>query len=174
MIGSALSSAFVSVLDDGVRFVRGIDDAIYTQRHDAAAGSSVGGHFRHVLDHYLRLLDGIGCGRVDYDARERDLRIEQDREVAVAAAERLLAGCAMLAELDPAFPLPVACSVSSDGPAPTVVSSLGREMVFVISHAVHHYAIMAMMGRHLGAEVPERFGYAPSTVKHLAETASRS
>ena len=47
-----------------------------------------------------------------------------------------------------------------------VESSLGRELVFVASHAVHHYALLAAHLRQLGLPVPEGFGLAPATVAH--------
>jgi len=174
MTGNELAHAFTQILGNGSRFVASLDDATYTFSHPSASGSSIGGHFRHVVDHYSRLIDGVNSGLVDYDARERDVRIEQDREFACQTVARLLIASEPLSNFDPSHPLPVACAVNPDGESPTVESSLGREMVFVVSHAVHHYAIMAMMGRSLGVPVPERFGYAPSTLKFLSgSSASR-
>jgi hypothetical protein len=44
-----------------------------------------------------------------------------------------------------------------------VRSTLGRELAFVASHTIHHFAIVALLLRDMGIGVPARFGYAPST-----------
>jgi len=173
MTGTELAQAFTGILEEGSRFVGSLDDATYTFVHPSAAGSSIGGHFRHVVDHYTRLVEGVQLGIVDYDARERDPRIEQDRAFACETVRKLLPTCEALSERGPSSTLLVACAIDPDGDAARVESSLGREMVFVVSHAVHHYAIMAMMGRTLGVAVPSGFGYAPSTLKYLCGAAGR-
>jgi hypothetical protein len=59
--------------------------------------------------------------------------------------------------------------------SPVVHSSFEREVMFSISHAIHHYALIAMICRSLGALLPEGFGIAPSTVHYRKESAlSRS
>jgi hypothetical protein len=54
-------------------------------------------------------------------------------------------------------------------------SSAGRELQFLISHTVHHYAVVAILLRLQGcdaaAENPD-FGVAPSTLAHRKETGS--
>ena len=42
-------------------------------------------------------------------------------------------------------------------------STLRRELAFVISHTVHHQALIAMLLAVAGLQVPESFGLAPST-----------
>jgi len=46
--------------------------------HDPAGFPAVGPHLRHCVDHFRLLLDGWRTGSVDYDARPRDFRLEQD------------------------------------------------------------------------------------------------
>jgi hypothetical protein len=47
-----------------------------------------------------------------------------------------------------------------------VASTVGRELAFVASHAIHHFAMLAPHGRALGIDLPADFGKAPSTVAH--------
>jgi uncharacterized damage-inducible protein DinB len=42
-------------------------------------------------------------------------------------------------------------------------STHARELAFVISHTIHHCALMAVLLAVQGIPVPYRFGYAPST-----------
>ena len=51
-------------------------------------------------------------------------------------------------------------------------SSIGRELAFVASHTVHHFALLAAHCQQHGIPTPADFGKAPATVAH--ERASRS
>ena len=50
---------------------------------------------------------------------------------------------------------------------PWTSSTLGRELLFLLSHTIHHYALIDLLLREEGFEVPPDFGMAPSTLKHL-------
>jgi hypothetical protein len=43
-------------------------------------------------------------------------------------------------------------------------TSVGRELQFLVSHTVHHYAVIAAMLRPQGVEPGADFGVAPSTL----------
>jgi hypothetical protein len=51
-------------------------------------------------------------------------------------------------------------------------STLGRELEFLRSHTVHHYALIALIFRAHEASVPSSFGVAPSTLRYQAEAAA--
>ncbi|MBX9580308.1 MAG: DinB family protein [Gemmataceae bacterium] len=76
----ALAAALGQLAD----LVAALTDDQYT-RQPAAAGSAVGGHVRHNLDHVDALLRGLRTGHLDYDRRERGTAVERDRGEAVAA-----------------------------------------------------------------------------------------
>ncbi len=50
--------------------------------------------------------------------------------------------------------------------APKAVSktTIGREIVYVAMHTVHHHAMMGAMASTLGYQLPKHFGFAPSTL----------
>jgi hypothetical protein len=135
--------------------------------------SSVGAHLRHALDYAAALVAGLPVGRVDYDQRARDSRVEREPLVALDRIEALRAKYERLAACEADRPL----SVRSDEPgaAPIdafVASTLARELRAVASHTVHHFAVMALALRAAGVAVDRRFGLAPSTQAHEARTAS--
>src|SRR5687767_6327208 len=61
--------------------IKRLDDLTYIR--SATGTGHVGGHFRHNLDIVNNFLIGIAERRIDYNRRERDIRIETDREYAV-------------------------------------------------------------------------------------------
>ena len=49
-------------------------------------------------------------------------------------------------------------------------SSLQRELQFLVSHSVHHYALIRELLRQSGFDAGEGFGVAPSTLAALGAT----
>lgn len=142
-------------------------DEQYIRKPVGVIASSLGGHVRHCLDHFEALLAGAAGGLVDYDHRERATAIETERLAAIRAIRGLVARLLTLDQPELNRPVRVAAMLASDGWSIETESSLGRELVFVLSHTVHHHAIMAAMCATLGIQLPVRFGYAPSTLAHL-------
>lgn len=97
-------------------------------------------------------------GYLDYDARVRGTAVESRREAALAEIARLIACLEGVAGRSPDTPVWV--DVGSADVAP---STLARELAFVASHTIHHFALVALLLHDLGVRVPPRFGYAPST-----------
>lgn len=152
-----------------------IDDALYVNNDHRYFRSGAGRHMRHILDHYLSFLDARD-GRINYDARQRDSRLERDRAYAIAAARQLIE---RLQEFgDDLQNVDAAVQVNSNQGdhrgegAAWSSSTRQRELQFLLSHTVHHYALIALTLRIQGVEPPERFGVAPSTLRY--ETARTS
>lgn len=163
----------IAYLRQGADLVRRLDDDLFTRTTGGRFRGGVGSQFRHCIDFYECLLRGLDAGdRVDYAARSRDRELETRREF---AAERLEQLAGRLSALDPdALARPL--QVRSEQPVPGIPewcgSTLHRELQFLVSHTVHHYAlIVALLGR-LGYELDSdlaEFGIAPSTLQHWKE-----
>ncbi len=140
-----------------------ISDEDYRRPDPGCYGSSIGGHFRHVIDHYDCLLRDVGSGLIRYDHRARSPLLEGSRQVAEAALEDRREALQLLAGLPAEMPLAVELDTGS-GAAPAQASSLGRELQFVLSHTIHHYALIGVVCLHRQIPLPEDFGVAPSTI----------
>ena len=158
----------VRLLDELCCVIGNLTDAQYVQKPVGVMPSSVGGHVRHWLDHVAALRASIDTGRLNYDHRDRGTPIETDRWAAMAAMARF---SSELRDLTPeclARPIDVQILLTVDGMPQSFRSTVGRELAYVVSHSVHHNALIGVMVQTLGAPVPPRFGYAPSTVAHAA------
>lgn len=165
-MNNQLPTSLMEILRQGEGLLRSLTDEQYIESVPQAFSSCVGSHYRHSLEHFEPLLTTRPGDLVDYDARKRDPHIETDRGVAL---DRTLHMLTLAEQLDPADmdrPLQVRCSVSADVESPVVDSTLGREIMYAVIHAVHHYAIIRMMCNLLDIEQPEGFGVAPSTTRH--------
>ena len=50
-------------------------------------------------------------------------------------------------------------------------STLARELVFVSSHAIHHFSLLAVINSLLGSKDEINFGVAPSTAAYIRQQA---
>lgn len=158
-------AASLSILKQGEALLRYLHDDEYTHCLPSVFGNSIGVHIRHNLDHYACFLAGLPSGRIDYTARQRNTRIETKRTDALAEFARV--GRAF-ETLDMTGGVLRVRSESNPDNALTS-SSMARELEFLMSHTVHHYAIVAILCRLQGIAVDDGFGVAPSTLRHRAE-----
>lgn len=170
-----LIQAVIETLRQGEMLLAEISDETYTRKVPVAFNASIGGHYRHCLDHFHALLEAATTGDLNYDHRERGTLVENDRFAALNATRELRAGCE---NLDPIFIprlLLVTCKTSySSSGSQVCPSTVGREIMYAVAHAVHHYALMGVMGGIMGLQLPSGFGVAPSTLKHQAQVAEVS
>jgi uncharacterized damage-inducible protein DinB len=149
-------------LDDLVRVVRPLTTAEFTRRERATSGS-IGSHVRHCLDHVEALERALVRGVCCYDDRVRGTAMEDDPAI---AGSRLRACQLRLAALDPELlqvPLSLSARITADGVSVQARTTVAREVTFLISHTVHHAALIAVLLEDMGRERPERFGLAPTT-----------
>ena len=160
-------------LQQAIDMLNNISDDVYANNDGPNFSSGVGRHIRHIIDFYDSFLKGHDSG-IDYDARQRDPRMEGDRQYGMGKIRRIMDA---LDEMPvPAVESEKHLSVKSDaaGPETTAfcVSTLNRELQFVKFHAIHHYAMIAMILKIQQVEPPEDFGYAPSTLQYVKQSGS--
>jgi uncharacterized damage-inducible protein DinB len=163
----------IVVLDQLYDVIDRLSDEQYAQKPIGVITSSIGAHVRHCLDHVRELLRVTHSRALDYDRRERGTDVETRR---CAALELIEALRQQLIELPPDLwrrPLSVSTMLASDRPPMIVHSTVAREVAFVLSHTIHHHALIGVMVKSLGGSLPGKFGYAPSTVAHLASAEGR-
>ena len=172
MKAMSLKSAVEDVLRQGCALLKMVGDETYTHKEEGPYGASIGAHYRHVLDHFTCLLEGLRSGQIDYDQRERRPEIEISRSTALLVTESIMAGFRVLPDDILRQTCTVIYSVGyEETEAQAVQSNVGREVMFCVGHAIHHYAILKMLCQTMSVRLPYEFGIAPSTLKHL-ETAA--
>jgi hypothetical protein len=160
------NSAIATQLHHAISVMSAIDDLTFRKQ---ISGSSVGEQFRHVLDYVDKLLEGAKVGKIDFSNRRRDSRVEKDRAFAIEQFENALDRVKAFSNSSTHKMV----SVRSDtDPGAWFVSSLGREIDYVTSHSVHHYALLAEKLNALGISCAETFGVAPSTMKYRESLAA--
>ena len=162
-----IKRSLIDELTKAVNVIGQLDDLTYCR--DSKLSSSVGEQFRHDLDFVNTFLNGIELGCIDYTHRERDPRVSLSRSYAIDkyeyAKRRLeLIGRSRLSEL---------ISVRSEVvDLMWLSSSVAREMEFVLSHTVHHHALIAAKLEGQGIEIDRSLGVAASTQKYWSRQAA--
>jgi len=146
---NCLFKANIDALSEGQELLSQLSPEQYTQGYKPAFSSTIGAHFRHVLEHYRCFLSHIESGEICYDSRERDQLLEVDHEYALCTISELSAALEKFNLMDP-----------------------NMNSAFLQSHSVHHYAMIAAMCRLLGVVPEEDFGVAIATKAHQQQCKS--
>lgn len=161
-------TSLISELDRAATMIALVDDVSY--RRQANGSGSVGAQFRHNLDFINAFLKGVKIGRIDYGKRERDIRIENDRNAAIEQIRSLKAIVEKLETRSTLNNILVRSEIESSLWFP---SSVLRELEFVHSHTVHHHALIAEKLLGFGIHVEKDFGVAPSTLQYWKKQAAK-
>ncbi len=155
--GSSLVQMLIAQLRSAADLIVRLDEAAYSD-----GAGSIGAHIRHNLNFVEAVIEAASTRPIDYSQRSRDRRIETDPFAAIAKLEELIESLKGMC-LDLQTPLTVASEIDA---AISHSSSLGRELEFVISHTIHHHALIKERLQKLGIEFDEKFGVAPSTLEY--------
>lgn len=145
--------------------LRRLPVAAYREPLAVLHGHSTGQHTRHIVEFYQCLLNDLGTGVVNYDARLRNPLLEADPETALVTLRQI---ARQLEALPTEKPLHL--ETEECDPVP---SSLSRELCYLVEHTVHHLAILkiALNAAQPDFFIPETFGVAHSTMRHRAQEA---
>jgi hypothetical protein len=170
---STLMADAREVLLQGLTLLFDLDDHRYSQIADAPFNASIGQHYRHVLEHFQSLTRGLQSGEINYDARERNVRLQSEVTCGSIATCDILRVLKRYTDEILARECSVTNSVGYGGVGPsTFQSNIGRELAYCAGHAIHHYAIIRLLCHQIRLSVPAEFGVAPSTLKHMASLAA--
>ncbi len=147
----------------------------YLDKPHKPYGEHVGAHFRHIIEHYETLIRALQTdaaradhpAQVDYDARARDLDMETQAPVALTHIRAAQAAWAGLTEQRMAQAVEVHTRGGLLGDLNFCTPScVGRELMFLNSHATHHFAILQGYARERGDTLGPGLGKAPATVAY--------
>jgi len=168
-----LVGAAQDVLLQGLGLLFELGDHTFSRVAGAPFNASIGQHYRHVLEHFQSLIKGQRSGEINYDARERNARIESEVTYSSIATCDVLRALKRYTTEVLARECKVVNSVGYSAGAPSkFYSFVSRELAYCIGHAIHHYAIIRLICHEVGITVPPEFGVAPSTLRHLSSMAA--
>ncbi|NCS94785.1 MAG: DinB family protein [Leptospira sp.] len=155
----------LSTLVQGISLIQSLPDQIYSHCPEGFL-SGIGGHVRHIHDFYQCFLNESNS-HLNYDKRERNLEIEQSKESGIFSLEKIIKKLQLIHLNNLDEQLIVTCNETKFSNSPPMKSSIGRELQFLLSHTIHHYAIIKLMLMSIDIGVDVNFGLAPSTIEYM-------
>ena len=80
----------ISVLHDAKAYLEVISRKAYNQKIELMSGGTLGQHTRHFIEFYQCLQNQACLCEIDYDTRQRNMLIESDPKVALAAIDEIV------------------------------------------------------------------------------------
>lgn len=151
------------LLDDLDVLLNDVPIEVYTARFASEVCGSIGEHVRHCLDHVATLVTADPSAPLSYDQRQRGTAVEASPTEARRQVQYLQGMLDQWSARPLHLPIRVMSMVSPSGETVAARSTLARELAFVMSHTIHHQAIIAVLLAVHGHAVPAGFGHSPST-----------
>ena len=173
MSADQLLAAMDEVLEQGEAFLTGLSDAQYCDAAHGVSSASIGAHYRHSLEHFKILFEAVNDAQIDYDRRGRDASLENERLFALQVTRDFRHAARFLSTLPTDRAIEARYKISYAGPGScAATSTVGREIMYAVSHAIHHYALIGLICGMRKIPVPDDFGVAPSTIEYQKQTRS--
>jgi len=140
----------------------------YVRPSKTLLNATIGQHVRHIIELFQCLEKGYSEGIVNYEKRERDYKIETDKELAAVLLKEVYKNVEkpnkeIILETEDY------CDAAK---VISIPSNYHRELVYNLEHAIHHMALIRVGVNEVSSvTLPEEFGVAYSTLKYRKECA---
>lgn len=139
----------------------------YYQISSVFRTSSIGQHVRHILELFECLLSQYESGKINYDSRKRDLKLENNPAFALEK----------IREIQTKINLPdkdLILSHEQTPESPLIKTTYFRELLYNLEHCVHHQALIRLACLAIpGISIPDNFGVAKSTIHYTSQMSSK-
>jgi uncharacterized damage-inducible protein DinB len=153
----------IAVLKQLNELLNQLSDTEYAAALPLISHNTIGKHVRHILEFYTCLLTGIENKSVDYDARKRNLELENYTQKALETSNFI---SEKLINLDSKVNLELFATLPHD--RIKLSTTVARELLYVLEHTIHHFAIIkiAVKNEFPHIKVTDEFGVAYATLQH--------
>ncbi|MCX8478344.1 MAG: hypothetical protein ORN56_00975 [Chitinophagales bacterium] len=134
------------------------------------SGNTIGKHVRHIIEMYQCLLKSYDTGILDYDQRERNTEIENNKIVAIEIFHAILNS---IENKENASLILNTYYDAFDLIPEKIQTNFHRELAFSLEHCIHHMAIIriAVEANFSYIKFSPSFGVASSTLRHIKQCA---
>ena len=152
--------------EDMLLMCQALSEEQYRYKTQLLNQSSIGEHLRHAFEFYDCLLNAIPEGFVDYDARPRDKKIEQQCAYAQLKIKQLLEKLDLHSNDRPLI------LHAREAQNNATATSIERELIYCLDHAIHHQALIkiGLKAIKMSHIVHNDFGVAYSTLRYRSKS----
>ena len=152
-------------LNELIELLRQLPDEAYSNPCAQLSGATIGEHTRHIIEMFQCLQNQYESGILNYDLRERNLRIQTETDYAILSMRNILDNIDKPNKK-------IELQQHVDGEAIRIESNYFRELLYNLEHCVHHQALIkvALIGNR-SLVVDQNFGVARSTIEYRNQCA---
>ncbi len=160
----------IAVLKQLTDLLYQLSDTEYAQPLPIISQNTIGKHVRHILEFYTCLFDGIEHKSVDYDARKRNLELENYTNKAIETSNYISEKLINLNDKAKLEPLELFATLPHT--RAKLTTTVERELLYVLEHTIHHFAIIkiAVKNEFPHVQIANEFGVAYATLQHQEES----
>ncbi|MEC5165704.1 hypothetical protein RCH18_001436 [Flavobacterium sp. PL11] len=137
----------------------------YSRACEALSNATIGEHTRHIIEMFQCLENQLGSGIVNYDSRERNIRVQTDTLFAI---EKIIAIKQTLDKQNVKLEL----LQFIDGAEIRIESNYFRELLYNLEHCIHHQALIKVAILQCETiKIDPNFGVARSTIEYRNQCA---
>jgi uncharacterized damage-inducible protein DinB len=143
----------------------------YAERLEILSNSSIGMHVRHIVEFYECLYTGIQTKIINYDHRQRNLKVETNKQFSMECIEAIIESFENY-RIDQ--PLELHAILENNTELFKMPTSIFRELYYLLEHTTHHMAIikMAFLDHFTTHQLSATYGVASSTLQYQSRVHS--
>ena len=160
-----LQESNIKIINQLSEFIEQFSNENYSKKLDILSGSSIGMHVRHILEFYSCFLENISNEEICYDSRQRQLVFEVDVQSTIDKFDQIKN---QINSISSNNDICIASNTKNEeGQSVVIKSSLFRELLYTLDHAIHHMALIKIGAKHAfdSIKIQPEFGIAPSTLR---------
>lgn len=161
MLIHAIKDNFAEIID----LLSQLDNNYYTKCHSELSQATIGEHTRHIIEMYLTLINNYDTGLINYDKRERNIKIQTNINYAIKTLQEIALNIEKNNK-ELIIELQIDCTNHK------INSNYERELLYNLEHSIHHQALIKVaMQKNTIVKLPENFGVAKSTIEYRKQCA---
>ena len=154
------------ILNQTINLIDSLSQSEYTTPLSVLNDTSVGQHFRHIIEFYVELINGYEKNLICYDNRKRNTDFETNQDLIIS---KFRAINDEIKSFDLNKNISIKSNHGTDDEGDSLSqSSILRELIYALDHTVHHLAIIkiAIQSEYKHLELDPNLGVAPSTIRN--------
>ncbi len=162
----------IKVLNDLKKLLKSLNSTSFTFKCDSLFGSTIGMHFRHIIEFYDCCFEQKEKGIINYDLRNRNTALEQDINFGIITINKVIDSIHQLKHSKNEN-LILVSGLNKETKNNGVETSFYRELSYCMDHCIHHQSLIkiALLEQGLVHLIDKNFGVAFSTQKYRQECA---
>lgn len=147
-------------LNENIELLRQLSNEEFCKKNPELSHATIGEHMRHIIELFDCLLVNYNQGIINYDKRDRDIKIQSDVNFAITIIEK------HLSTIDkPNKELSLQHNCFSD--EELLPTNYFRELLYNLEHSIHHQALIKVaLYNFPHIKISNSFGVAPSTLEY--------